>query len=272
MGCTESIHNDTTNPVKVWFQLDGGKCPEGGCMEKALQPGSTTGNKKLQLNLSHQVCVKYAEVAGVQTKTQTMCKEVTSPQFAGQHTVINVGEILDKQFQIPVGADIPAVIHGIDAHSNFDILLVIIPLMLALGLIALIKKVFKTGKKRSKVTFSISSDTKFGEEVKVVGNASALGHWDPNVAAVLQWKDNVWSKTVEVEFPAGDEPLQYKYIIVSAEGQVKEWEPCENHILNHKYGYEHICRDGWGKCDVSSPEHGKCDVSSPEHGSALMGA
>lgn len=258
MGASESIFNDTTNPVEVWFQLNDGKCPTGGCMHTDLQPGTTSGNKYVSLSLANQACVKYNEV-GIE---HTMCKEVTSPHFAGEHAMYNVGEILDKDFPTPnatpIGANIPN--RPLDDHASFNYLIFIAPLVLAATMIVLVKKIFKGFKgKANTVTFSISYETGFGEEVKVVGNTAALGHWDPKRAAPMKWTDrtsnNLWVTTVELEFPPDDGPLQYKYLVTSSDGEVKQWEPCENHMLHQKHGYAHICRDGWGKCDTWSSEH-----------------
>lgn len=97
MGAAESIHNDTTDPVEVWFQLDGGDCPDGGCMHRTLQPGSTTGKKDLALSLTNQVCVKFPDGE----KSQTICKTVTSPGIRGQHVTYNVGEIMGNKSPTP---------------------------------------------------------------------------------------------------------------------------------------------------------------------------
>eukprot|EP00746_Dinoflagellata_sp_MGD_P002508 gnl/MRDRNA2_/MRDRNA2_104888_c0_seq1.p1 gnl/MRDRNA2_/MRDRNA2_104888_c0~~gnl/MRDRNA2_/MRDRNA2_104888_c0_seq1.p1 ORF type:complete len:271 (+),score=42.29 gnl/MRDRNA2_/MRDRNA2_104888_c0_seq1:82-894(+) len=264
MGASESIHNDSNNPVEVWFQLNGGKCPTGGCMHSYLQPGATSDNKYVSLSLANQVCVKYDEVPGLQSTAQTVCKAVTSPHFAGEHATYNVAEILDKDFPTPNATPIGAVdtsIHQLNDHASIDYTIFIGPLMCAAALIALVKQICK-GKstKSATVTFSISYDTRVGEEVRVVGNTAALGDWDPSRAAPMKWTDrnrtNLWSKTVDLEFPPGDEPLQYKYLVTSSEGDVKHWEPCDNHVLHQKQGYAHICRDGWGKCDTWSSEHG----------------
>merc|ERR1719160_109293 len=74
---------------------------------------------------------------------------------------------------------------------------------------------------------------RFGEEIRVVGNVAALGHWDPNKAAAMQWIDgHVWVTTVELEFPpaSSGKSLEYKYVLMS-DGEVNKWESCENRRL-----------------------------------------
>lgn len=92
--------------------------------------------------------------------------------------------------------------------------------------------------KVAKITFSVSRETCFGEQVRVVGNVAALGQWDPNYAAPMEWIDDetgnhVWATTIEVaEFPPDGEPLQYKYVVMYADGETKEWEECENRVIH----------------------------------------
>lgn len=57
-----------------------------------LQPGSTTGKQEFSLSLDHDVCVKYLGSDGM----NTVCKQVTSPQFAGQLRTYEVGDIISK--------------------------------------------------------------------------------------------------------------------------------------------------------------------------------
>eukprot|EP00746_Dinoflagellata_sp_MGD_P003995 gnl/MRDRNA2_/MRDRNA2_107734_c0_seq1.p1 gnl/MRDRNA2_/MRDRNA2_107734_c0~~gnl/MRDRNA2_/MRDRNA2_107734_c0_seq1.p1 ORF type:complete len:307 (+),score=52.99 gnl/MRDRNA2_/MRDRNA2_107734_c0_seq1:73-993(+) len=100
MGSSESIHNDTSIPVDAWFQLNEGDCPADGksvCMETTLQPGWTTGKKEFSLRMENQVCVRYMEPDGLRMKTETVCKAVTSPQFAGQHVKYEVTEIIGSE-------------------------------------------------------------------------------------------------------------------------------------------------------------------------------
>jgi hypothetical protein len=82
-------------------------------------------------------------------------------------------------------------------------------------------------------TFSVSCQTTFGQEVRVVGNVAILGHWDPHNGAAMQWTDgHIWVTTVDFSMPlsASDKSLEYKYVLMS-NGQVEGWEPRDNRVL-----------------------------------------
>lgn len=84
----------------------------------------------------------------------------------------------------------------------------------------------------------------------MVGNAAALGEWDPGNAVPMQWTDgHVWVTTVELDLPlsASDKPdlIQYKYVLMS-NGQVSKWESCENRCLYQpSSGYSWVCENIW---------------------------
>ncbi|AEO64596.1 glycoside hydrolase family 15 protein [Thermothielavioides terrestris NRRL 8126] len=80
------------------------------------------------------------------------------------------------------------------------------------------------------VTFNERVTTQWGQTIKVVGDAAALGGWDtskavPLSAAGYTASDPLWSGTVDL--PAGL-AVQYKYINVAADGGVT-WEADPNH-------------------------------------------
>lgn len=95
MGSYESIHNDTNEPVKVWWALDGGDPPDGGYKTQVLDPNLTTAPDEFTLSLVHQVCVKY-RIPGATTDEQEVCKEESSPPLVGQHYVYQVSDIIDQ--------------------------------------------------------------------------------------------------------------------------------------------------------------------------------
>ncbi|RYP64376.1 hypothetical protein DL771_008770 [Monosporascus sp. 5C6A] len=75
------------------------------------------------------------------------------------------------------------------------------------------------------VTFNVLRTTAWGQMVKIVGNIPALGSWDTNKAVTLsasQYTSNnpLWRGTVTL---GAGTVLQYKYIIVDADGSVT-WE------------------------------------------------
>lgn len=278
MGTSQSIHNDTKHPMKVWFALDGKDCPNHGCItsDTTLLPGSTTSNQYVQSNLSHKVCVKYAPESDAMTSTQTFCKDVTSPQLAGEHVTYNVGAILDTKAP-----------NKLTPQADDYLALTIIALTWAFALTVYacyrLKKYLR--KNITTVTFSVTYKTNRHEEVRVVGNVAELGKWDPKMAAPMklvdktQNNDPVWVGHVDLKFPPGDEPLEYKYVIMSSEGQanrnlkeIKAWEQCYNRKVVQKTAYDGgplIRHDCWGNSEkVCRPPFW---TANPMH-QPLMGA
>jgi hypothetical protein len=97
------------------------------------------------------------------------------------------------------------------------------------------------------ITFLVSCQTQFGEEVRLVGNVATLGQWDPNGAAAMRWLDgHIWVTTVDVEFPPA-ESLEYKYVLMSNRG-VKSWEVCENHVIRRPpFSFSLVCHSFWSE-------------------------
>ncbi|KOS23231.1 Glucoamylase [Escovopsis weberi] len=82
------------------------------------------------------------------------------------------------------------------------------------------------------VVFKETVVTQVGQTIKIVGNDTALGNWDPSRAVALNAADYsngdpVW--TASVNLPAGV-PVQYKYINVASNGAVT-WESDPNHTF-----------------------------------------
>jgi glucoamylase len=80
------------------------------------------------------------------------------------------------------------------------------------------------------VTFNEHARTRWGQTVKIVGNISALGDWDPNRAVELSaaeyTSDNpVWKVTVTLEAGA---VIEYKYIRTQSDPPLF-WEADPNH-------------------------------------------
>jgi len=99
------------------------------------------------------------------------------------------------------------------------------------------------------VTFRVKCQTAFGDEVRVIGNVSELGQWDPSNAAKMQWTDgHMWVATVDLECPltTSGNPLEFKYVLIS-NGNLNSWECGENRVLPHLCsGSEVVCNDVWG--------------------------
>lgn len=71
-----------------------------------------------------------------------------------------------------------------------------------------------------KVVFHLKYDSHWGEELFLVGNAEALGSWDPENAFAMRYVDNgYWSVIVELD---ESETVEYKYIV--KENGLTRWE------------------------------------------------
>merc|ERR1712146_37693 len=90
-GATQSVHNDTDEPVEVWYQLYGWP---GGFQDTLLFPGKTTIKQKLGLSLPHQICVEYRE--HYKGEKDKVCKGFVSPHVANKHTTRQVSTIIGK--------------------------------------------------------------------------------------------------------------------------------------------------------------------------------
>ena len=92
MGSYESIHNNSEQPVEVWWQNLGGGAPAGGYDDQILYPGLSTTAHKFSLSEAHQICVKYGNKPG-----ERMCKESFSPALADSHKTIDVTDVVAPQ-------------------------------------------------------------------------------------------------------------------------------------------------------------------------------
>lgn len=117
-----------------------------------------------------------------------------------------------------------------------------------------VRKMFGT----TRVTFAFHHKINAGEEIRVVGNASKLGNWDPNRAAPMKLMnkhshDPVWVGHLDLNFPLR-QPLEYKYVVMNCATwnqapRMKEWEPCANRVLRHNTGRDEnalTLHQSWG--------------------------
>lgn len=83
----------------------------------------------------------------------------------------------------------------------------------------------------NKIIFSIKYNTKFGEEVGILGSIPELGNWNQNQIFYLHWNNgNVWTGEILI----GPNPLsdfEFKFII-SSNRCVKIWESGDNNKVN----------------------------------------
>ena len=77
--------------------------------------------------------------------------------------------------------------------------------------------------KIEKINFQIKYDTKFGEDLAVIGSIKKLGNWQIDRALKMGWNDNnIWKGTLYLDRKNIFE-FEYKYIVTSG-NYVKRWE------------------------------------------------
>ena len=83
----------------------------------------------------------------------------------------------------------------------------------------------------NKIIFSVNYNSKFGEEVAILGSLPKLGLWELSGALPLKWNEgNIWTGEINIE----DEDWQnfeFKFIVVE-KGKIKLWENGENNMIN----------------------------------------
>eukprot|EP00747_Dinoflagellata_sp_TGD_P168297 gnl/TRDRNA2_/TRDRNA2_194338_c0_seq1.p1 gnl/TRDRNA2_/TRDRNA2_194338_c0~~gnl/TRDRNA2_/TRDRNA2_194338_c0_seq1.p1 ORF type:complete len:254 (+),score=30.19 gnl/TRDRNA2_/TRDRNA2_194338_c0_seq1:83-763(+) len=102
MGATQSIHNDTCEPVAVYFDLVSiGPKNDNYLAHHVLDPDWATHPEKVSLGLLHQACVEYDPALSCgqewnddSTTITKVCKEVMSPVRNNRHVTYEVSDIL----------------------------------------------------------------------------------------------------------------------------------------------------------------------------------
>jgi trehalose 6-phosphate synthase/phosphatase len=88
----------------------------------------------------------------------------------------------------------------------------------------------------SRVVFQFTSNTVYGEKIRVTGNHENLGNWDPSRAPVLSTDSNsypLWITTSPIVLPLNS-GIEYKYIYTNGSGF--RWEALQE---NRKLNLEH---------------------------------
>ena len=82
----------------------------------------------------------------------------------------------------------------------------------------------------NKIIFSVNYNSRFGEEVAILGSLAKLGFWELSGALPLKWNEgNIWTGEINLE----DEDYQnfeFKFIVVE-KGIIKLWENGENNVI-----------------------------------------
>ncbi|KAK6588960.1 glucan 1 [Cryptosporidium xiaoi] len=100
------------------------------------------------------------------------------------------------------------------------------------------------------IKFSVKYETKFGQELRVVGNIKELGDWDVEKSLSMTWTEgSFWTVSVKI-LPANNiENIEYKYILIDNNpGNSYRWEPGKNHSvqINKDSLRELQLTDAWG--------------------------
>lgn len=79
----------------------------------------------------------------------------------------------------------------------------------------------------NKIFFSIKYDTKYGEEVGILGSIPKLGNWNQNKIFNLNWNNgNIWTGDISL---GTDSLLDFEFkFVISTNRKVKRWENGDN--------------------------------------------
>ncbi|KAH8741237.1 starch binding domain containing proteinhypothetical protein plant origin [Cryptosporidium ryanae] len=99
------------------------------------------------------------------------------------------------------------------------------------------------------IKFCVKYETRFGQELRVVGNIKELGDWDLEKSLPMTWTEgSFW--TVSVKLSQNNiENIEYKYILVDNSSRNSyNWEPGKNHSvqINKDSLRELQLTDAWG--------------------------
>ena len=112
--------------------------------------------------------------------------------------------------------------------------------------------------KINKIIFSVNYNSKFGEEVAILGSLAKFGLWELSGALPLKWNEgNIWTGEIIVE----DEDwrnFEFKFIVVE-KGKIKFWESGENNIINFDELIKNILSNKIGRYNKYKYEYNKND-------------
>lgn len=81
------------------------------------------------------------------------------------------------------------------------------------------------------VSFSIKYETKFGQNVYLMGSTSEIGSWKNKVAKLKWTEGHVWR--IDINFPSNVRVFEYKFAIEN-NGNL-EWEKGHNRLFSKKH-------------------------------------
>lgn len=100
----------------------------------------------------------------------------------------------------------------------------------------------------------------FGDRVCVVGDAEALGNWDPDKGVPMEWTaGDSW--TAKVDLPVKG-AIEYKYIVKRQGAEEVEWQPGENAVHNvGVVGTDSKVIDEWQRVEGAGEETGTAEAA-----------
>ncbi|KAL0369214.1 UNVERIFIED_CONTAM: Phosphoglucan, water dikinase, chloroplastic [Sesamum calycinum] len=100
-----------------------------------------------------------------------------------------------------------------------------------------------SGADKVKLKVRLDHQVEFGEHVAILGSAMELGSWKNKV--MMDWTENGW--VCDLEFKSNEEPIEYKFVIVSKDKGKLVWESGDNRILKFpgNGSFNVVCR--WNK-------------------------
>lgn len=84
------------------------------------------------------------------------------------------------------------------------------------------------------IKFGVKFETKFGQELKVVGNIPELGSWNVDNGITMRWTEgSFWTAEISIAPNNKVYNIEYKYVLTnsssSSGGHI--WEPGKNHSV-----------------------------------------
>ncbi|KAL0432167.1 UNVERIFIED_CONTAM: Phosphoglucan, water dikinase, chloroplastic [Sesamum latifolium] len=100
-----------------------------------------------------------------------------------------------------------------------------------------------SGADKVKLKVRLDHQVEFGEHVAILGSAIELGSWKSKV--MMDWTENGW--VCDLELKSNEEPIEYKFVIVSKDKGKLVWESGDNRILKFpgNGSFNIVCR--WNK-------------------------
>ena len=110
-----------------------------------------------------------------------------------------------------------------------------------------------------KIDFYLRFHTKFGQSLAISGNLPVLGGDEQAKALPMSFlSDELWQASIEID-PAETDILQYRYIFIDENGEIKEEAEKERFVELKKAKHDFLLIDTWN--DGSSIEN--CFYSAP---------